>query len=392
MRDRGKREVEAYNNNGGDYNFVGDNYFPEFPCKKHPNSASSSGGICAYCLTDRLAQLVCPQCGEQRLSSYCSCTFNTNNKFYSSYDTSSSSNTTAADVGRISFLLENDKNGDEISSSRSRIERRSASNHDDFSHFRRSNSISTTAVNNNNHNNHHGSRSETGKFWKIGRLFRKKRDKNSQIISNNNQNSHNNEENYECNGVSRSRSLCSFRGFYDTDQENGGFAVSSSAARASSVSTGNFVLDSAKRSCFSESEARISNFDYCDASNFVGTNKSNIFSLKESEFVNSEDHAFIDLKLHDMSSESSKMPPDLAALRRSGLGLSTKEFGFRGGGGGGDGLGHEMFRNGEGSCRISSVSERELRKCRKSYKVWKWFFRHQTDNSGKFDDHGPFNS
>lgn len=340
MRDRGKRELEAYNNNnnGEDYsNFVGENnYFPEFPCKKHPNSSfssSSAGGICAYCLTDRLAQLVCPQCGEQRLSSYCSCSSNhhnnNTNNFFTSYDTSSSS-TTTADVGRISFLLENDKSSDEISSSRPKTGRKSYSNnHDEFTHLRRSNSISTAAVNNNNNNNNNnGSRPETGKFWKIGRLFRKKKDKNNH--SNNHYNNvnvessnvNNNEENHECNGVSRSRSLCSFRGFYDTDQENGGFAVSSSsAARASSVSTGNFVLDSAKMSCFSESEARMSNFDYCDASNFIGTNKSNIFSFKETEFVSSEDHAFIDLKLHDMSSETSRGPPDLAAMRRSGLGI-----------------------------------------------------------------------
>ncbi|KNA11588.1 hypothetical protein SOVF_133780 isoform C [Spinacia oleracea] len=247
------------------------------------------------------------------------------------YDTSSSSSSTAtADVGRISFLLENDKSSDEISSSRPKTGRKSYSNnHDEFTHLRRSNSISTAAVNNNNNNNNNnGSRPETGKFWKIGRLFRKKKDKNNH--SNNHYNNvnvessnvNNNEENHECNGVSRSRSLCSFRGFYDTDQENGGFAVSSSsAARASSVSTGNFVLDSAKMSCFSESEARMSNFDYCDASNFIGTNKSNIFSFKETEFVSSEDHAFIDLKLHDMSSETSRGPPDLAAMRRSGLGI-----------------------------------------------------------------------
>lgn len=379
MKDRGKKELEAYYNNGGDYNFVGENYFPEFPCNKHPGSSSSSsaGGICAYCLTDRLNQLVCPQCGEQRLP-FCSCS---NNKMFSNPDFSSSS---AADVGRISFLLENDKNGDEISSSRSKVERKSFSYNDEYAHLRRSNSISITAMNN------IASRSETGKFWKIGKLFRKKRDKNSQSHSNNynnHQSSNNNEENYACNEVSRSRSVSSFRGFYDTDQENGGFAVSSSAARASSVSTGNFVIDSAKRSCFSESEARISNFDYYDASNFMGPNKNNIFSLKETEFVSSEDQAFIDLKLHDMSLESSKVPPDLAAMRRSGLGLSTREYGYRGGS---DVLGHEMFKNGGGSCRISNVSERELRKCRKSNKVWKWFFRHQTD-SGKFDDHG-FNS
>ncbi|KMS97226.1 hypothetical protein BVRB_7g177440 [Beta vulgaris subsp. vulgaris] len=379
MKNRGKRELEAYNNNNNNGDYFGET-FPEFPCKKHPSSSSSSssGGICAYCLTDRLNQLVCQECGEQKLSAYCSC---------SQIFTNTSSTTT--DVGRISFLLENEKSS-QFSTSKPKTEPKSSDNNNDFSHLRRSNSISVGAVNN-------GSRSETtGKFWKIGRLlFRKKRDRNNQNNNYNNSNQNINEENYECNGVSRSRSLCSFRGFYDTDQENGGFLLSSSsAARASSVSTGNFVLDSAKRSCFSESEARISNFEYCDASNFINPlnkNNNSIFSLKETEFVVSseEDHAFIDLKLHDVLSSdnnNSSKVPDLAALKRNGLGLSTKEFGFRGGGGDHVLRHHEMLKNGGGSCRISRVSERELRKCRKSYKVWRWFFRHQ-ENSGKFDDH-----
>ncbi|XP_021717893.1 uncharacterized protein LOC110685670 [Chenopodium quinoa] len=357
MKDRGKRELEPYNNNGDCF----DEKFPDFPCKKHPTSSSSSGGICAYCLTDRLVQLVCQQCGEQKITS-CSCS-----------DIISTSNSTSSDVGRISFLLENEKKGGpEISGSKPKHEQRSSQNSnvniDDLAHLKRCSSI---ALND-------SKRSETaGKFWKIKRLFRKKRDKINQIK--------NKEENYECNGVTRSRSLSSFRGFYDTD-EIGGFPVSYSAARASNVSTGNFMLDSAKRSCFSESEARISNFDYCDSSNMVGPNKnSNIFSLKETEFVSSDDPAFIDLKLNDnssMSSDHSKVP-DLVAMRRNGLGLSMKEFGFRGG----DVLGHEMFNNGGGSCRISgSVRERELKKCRKNNKVWKWFFRPQ-NSSAKFDDH-----
>ncbi|KMT08382.1 hypothetical protein BVRB_6g140610 [Beta vulgaris subsp. vulgaris] len=338
MRDRGKRELEEYNN----VDFFGENFI-EFPCKKHPTSSSSSGGICAYCLTDRLAQLVCPQCGEQRLP-LCSC----------SEIFSSNPNSSTTDVGRISFLLENEK-GAEISASKPKTEQRSSNNNDDLNTLRRSNSISVGDMNN-------SKKPETGKFWKIGKLFRKKRDKSNHIKNNN-------EENNECNGVSRSRSLCSFRGFYDPE-ENGAFPVSSSAARASSVSTGNFVVDSAKQSCFSESDARISNFDYCDTSSFMGPNK-NIFSLKETEFVSCDDPAFIDLKLHDNMSSDSRVP-DLASLRRSGLGLSTKEFGFRGND---HGFGHEMYNNGGGSCRISNVRDRErdLRKCRKSYKVWRWF-------------------
>ncbi|XP_057539505.1 uncharacterized protein LOC130817676 [Amaranthus tricolor] len=294
MKNRGKRgvELEPYINNGDYENF------PEFPCRKHPPS-SSSGGICAYCLNDRLSQLICPDCGEQRISSSCSC----------------------SDVGRISLLLENVP----------KMDPRSA---------------------------------ESGKFWKIGKLFGKKREKPNRKTLNPNQI---NAETRDFNRISRSRSVCSFRRFHTTeDNKNGDFPNSSSAARVSSVSTGNFIIDSAKRSCFSESEARISNF----------------------EFVNSDDQAYIDLKLHDISSSSSdysRVPvPDLAAMRRSGFGLSTKDFEFRGD------VNFEMFNNGGRSCRISSVGDGDLRKCRRSSKVWKWFFRHQQNHqtgSDKFDYH-----
>lgn len=353
MKDRGKRELETYNN--GDC--FAEN-FPGFPCKKHPSSSSSSsssaGGICAYCLTDRLIQLVCPECGEQRLSS-CSCS----DQGISSDPNSSS--TDMGSVGRISFLLENDKN---VAENEKIPLPKPIKNHD-FVTLKRSNS---TCVEIN--------KRKENAFWKIGRLFRKRREKKNNHHNNDNDENKSEMGLSECIGVSRSRSLCSFRGFYDTE-ESGGFPVSSSAARASSVS-GNFVLDSAKRSCFSESEARISNFDY-DPS-LVGPNR-NIFSLKESEFIScADDPAFIDLKLHELSSDSK--PEMMPVLKRGGLGgMSTKEFGFRGG----DVLGHEMFKNAGGSCRIS-VSERELRKCRKSYKVWRWFFRHQPSSRRKDED------
>ncbi|KAK9705307.1 hypothetical protein RND81_07G047000 [Saponaria officinalis] len=407
MRNRGKSEVETYNNEGiVDYGYRQN--FLEFPCKKHPTSSStSSGGICAYCLTDRLYQLVCPQCGEQRLSSTCSCT-----ELFSSINnpSNSSSSCDVGNVGRISFLLENDKfindnNGDVSSSKPRNIEHRTSfsSNVDnnDFPTLRRSNSTCVGDMNYSTTTNI-GRKESKEKFWKIGRLFRKKKDKtnhnNFSNITNNDQ-----ENSYECNGVLRSRSLSSFRGFYDTEDQSGNFPVSSSAARASSVSTGNFFVDSAKRSCFSESEARISNFDnYFDANGFPknnnaynnNNNNNNIFSLKETEFVtSSDDPAYIDLKLDD-----NDKVPSLGALRRSGLGMSTKEFSFRGNNYNNNGdddsvLGNnEMFRN--GSCRRSSVTERELRKCRKSHKVLRWFFRHNSSSRENDDDdlhHHGFN-
>ena len=104
MKDhRGKllRSENNYIDNGE--NYFGDNYFPEFPCRKHPASSSSSstGGICAYCLNDKLSQLVCPDCGEQRISSYGSCSCSRNL-------TDNNNNNTDDVSGRISVLLEND--------------------------------------------------------------------------------------------------------------------------------------------------------------------------------------------------------------------------------------------------------------------------------------------
>ncbi|KAL9225804.1 hypothetical protein vseg_001686 [Gypsophila vaccaria] len=431
-KSRGKREVEKYNNEGRMESNYGENNLLEFPCKKHPTSSATSGGICAYCLTDRLYQLVCPQCGEQRYSSNCSCT----DHLYSSFDPNSSSTT---DVGhRISFLLENDKlahqnnnnnnyynnNNNDVSSSRPRLSEHhrvsTSSNVDDYATLRRSNSTcvgdlsynyNNNNFNNNNstsYNNNIGRKESKEKFWKIGRLFRKKKDKsnhnnnnynysnNNNNMSNEQENNINNNNNNECKGVTRSRSLCSFRGFYDPE-ESGHVPISSSAARASSVSTSNFYVDSAKQSCFSESEARMSNFDtYFDPNGFNKLNPNNNSNSNNNNNSNSvfssDDPAYIDLKLHD--DVSSRRVPELGALRRSGLGMSTKEFSFRRNNNDDDDdddvVGSEMFRN--GSCRRSSVTERELRKCRKSSKVLRWFFRQQqqqqpTSGDNYQDDH-----
>ncbi|XP_074309961.1 uncharacterized protein LOC141644356 [Silene latifolia] len=410
---RGKREEEYYynnNNNGGEIEGYGEGYV-EFPCKKHPSSSSTTrGGICAFCLTDRLYQLVCPQCGEQRsgFSSSCSCTTSaaSDADLFSSNNPNSASSADVGNVGRISFLLENDNvfnnYAADVMSGKPKIEPRlSSANVDDFATLRRSNSICVGVDRKEPKDN---------KFWKIGRLFRKKKEKSYNNINNNNNyeeniniNINNNNNNYECNnnGVTRSRSVSSFRGFYDTE-ETGNFPVStSSAARASSVSTGNFYPDSAKMSCFSESEARFSNFDYLDVNglnknnnynyNNSNNNNNNIYSVKESEFTSCDDPAYIDLKLDGMTSSSdhhnSKRVPDLATMRRSRLGMSTKEFGYRGGN-----HEHDMFVR-SGSCRRSSVTERELRNCRKSSKVWKWFFKHQSSSSANRDDpHHEFNN
>ncbi|GAB4840214.1 hypothetical protein Ancab_020979 [Ancistrocladus abbreviatus] len=347
MKERGK-ELEAYGNG----NCFAENFSTsELPCKKHP--ASSSAGICAYCLRDRLVELVCPECGEQRLSS-CSC---------SEISSSSNPNSSAeiGTVGRISFLLENEKGEALHSISKSKIQNREEREDHEAVYLKRSNSSCVDV------------KARRG-FWKIGRIFRRKREK----IDNTNANWEKNDDKSEmwvsdCVSVSRSRSLCSFRGggFCESTEESGGLVFS--AARASSVS-GGLMMESAKRSCFSESEARISNFDSeKDISVFpiVPPTKS-IFSWKESDFSCGEDPGFIDLKL-ELSSDSK---PDLSALRRGGL--SAKEYGF-GSMKGGEMLGTEFggsvgMLKSMGSCRIA-VNESELKKCRKSHKVWRWFFR-----------------
>ncbi|KAG9448687.1 hypothetical protein H6P81_008652 [Aristolochia fimbriata] len=76
---------------------ISDGFPSDPPCRKHPSS--SSVGICAFCLKDRLIKLVCSDCGEPRLSS-CSCS-DISNRNSVSVDVGS--------VGPISFLIHNDK-------------------------------------------------------------------------------------------------------------------------------------------------------------------------------------------------------------------------------------------------------------------------------------------
>ncbi|KAL8531572.1 hypothetical protein ACS0TY_008245 [Phlomoides rotata] len=127
MKERGKA-IKTYRN------------FPVFncsasdtPCNKHQHS--SHVGICPYCLTDKLMELVCSECGKSRVSS-CSC---------------SDSNRTSRnlfDVGRFSFLIENERNNEKVV------------------FFRRS---SSSCV---------GVKKKKGGFWRIKGLFGKKRNTN----------------------------------------------------------------------------------------------------------------------------------------------------------------------------------------------------------------------
>lgn len=303
MKERGKsvESDQEYTNFNQDYNNFYYSSSSGIPCKKHPSSTQV--GICPYCLKERLMKLVCSDCGEQRLSS-CSCSD------ISSYRNSSCT-VDVGSVGRISFLIENDEQKTLFSHVKQQSKK---SETEDVILLKRSNSCVVEVKKSNG-------------FWRIGKLFKKKREKDDSRERNN--------EIWD--NVSRSRSLCSFRG-----GEN------------SVVSDMNY--SSAKISDFNESEPRKSGFSL--KSGFMDYE-----SGKESEFQFSrvhDDSSFIDLKL-DLSD---KLKTEYSVFNNN---ISSPSYG-------GD--------NGSSSCRIT-VNERGIKKGNKGHsKVWKWIFK---QHSGKKD-------
>lgn len=320
MKQRGK-EVET-KLNPPEYNYSATDLIP---CKKHP---SSSVGICAYCLKERLIELVCSDCGEQRLSS-CSCS-----------DISSNRNSSATDiggVGRISFLIENDRN-----ESRSKP----AKSEEGFLVKRR------------------------GGIWRIVRLFgRKKREKGG-CSERRSVGDGNETWVFDYVGVSRSRSLCSFRGGSFREESGSEFAFSS--AKVSDFNGNSSGLDSERPSGFSETEPRKMGLKDSDFG-LSGTKRS-VFPVKESEFGELGEAGFIDLKL-DLETESRKA--ECSVLKGGDLNFPVSVEDFGGLGGGGEFLGkHEkrgIFRRG-GSCRIT-VNETGIKRDKRGYRGWRWIFR-----------------
>lgn len=371
MKDRGKA-VEMYNNGlfEQDYSTSSD-----LPCKKHPSS--SSVGICAYCLKDRLVKLVCSDCGEQRLSS-CSCSEISSNR--------NSCTVEVGSVGRISFLIENDQRN-EVPLPNSKP--KSAEKPDDVFLLKRSSSSCVEIK-------------RKGGFWRIGRLFSKKREKGCEKSSVGGFEEKSDLWVVDYMGVSRSRSLCSYRGGGFFGSEDGTFSgarSSVSGARSSGVN-GGLLFDPDRKSGFSEAEPRKSGFDsekkdttVLDPERldigFNGANTRRVFSLKEGNFTTVDDSGFIDLKF-DFPSESKA---DLSAVKMGTLSDTSSAFGsMRGGdfvsqdqcGGHFGGLvGDGLFSNG-GSCRIT-VSDRGIKRSRKSFKSWRWIFR-QHPNAKKKDE------
>ncbi|KAI3696198.1 hypothetical protein L1987_79208 [Smallanthus sonchifolius] len=298
MKNKGK-SVKSEQNNP---NFFSDcNYFAsssDLPCKKHPSN-SSFVGICAYCLNEKLIELVCLECGEQRISS-CSCSD------LSSYRNSSCT-VDVGSVGRVSFFIENEKgsNGEELKQS----ETEETGETEDVVLLKRSNSCVVEVKKSNG-------------FWRIGKLFKKKRggvDQKSEICAMD---------------VSRSRSLSIDGGFHHE--------------------VGSIACSSAKISDFNELESRKSGFK----GGFMDFKSG--FQVKESDFsrIDDDDDEFIDLKI------------DLSNKSQTEHSVFKKCDSPDGGG------------MGSSSCRIM-VNERGIKKVKNSHmKGWKWMFKH---HSGKND-------
>ncbi|OWM75845.1 uncharacterized protein LOC116212405 [Punica granatum] len=395
MRDRGKA-VDVYSNAGdGDpfvdyYNYDDGDGSSGPPCRKHPGA--SSVGICAFCLKDRLVKLVCSDCGEQRLSS-CSC----------SDDLSSNRNSCTVEVGsvgRISFLIDNEKGQggagelpcpNQSANGKARVGDKPPPPQPDRVVLLKRSSSSCVEI------------KKTNGIWKIGRLFRKKKQKG--LPDNNDSKSEMwvvDDGNMGGGAASRSRSLNSFRGCGVFGSEDGDWTFSGarssiSGARPSSVldpdRKSGFSEAEPRRSAFSEAEPRRSAFSEAEprrsglSETFTEPRKSGavpedpevagynnkptrrIFSLRESDFSGVDEKGFIDLKFISSSEAKASEPPStgakmgLLASSKSAFGSMRSVDGF---------IGEGDFSS--GSCRIT-VTDRGLKKSRRSFKGWRWVFR-----------------
>ncbi|KAB5544683.1 hypothetical protein DKX38_012795 [Salix brachista] len=334
----------------------------DLPCSKHPSS--SPVGICAYCLKDRLVNLVCSDCGEQRLSS-CSCSGISSNR--------NSCTVEVGSVGRVSFLIENEnqKNDLVLHSDNSTAKPKSSSGDqkgDGLNFSLKRSSSSCVEIKRKNG------------FWGIGRLFSRKRGKGCDRIGVAGFEEKSDLWVVDYMGVSRCRSLCSFRGGGFFGSEDGTFsgARSSISAARSSISAarnsgvnGGLLFDPDRKSGFGESEPRKSGFDgekrdttstalepERPDSGHDGAHTRRVFSVKEGNFTTVDDSGFIDLKF-DFPSESKA---DLSAVKMVSLSDSNSAFGSMGGG----------------------DFDRGIKRSRKSFKSWRWIFR-QHPSSKKQD-------
>ncbi|XP_039047069.1 uncharacterized protein LOC120187420 [Hibiscus syriacus] len=188
--ERGKA-VEVYNDNVGRFH----DYYrtsSDVRCKKHPQQ--SPFGVCAYCLEARLLNLVCSDCGVQRFLT-CSCS-EIAPDHRSSYSVG----------GCVSFLIENE-NKEQVGKS------------EEVFLINRSNSSCVEMKKKNG-------------FSRIIRLFKKKSEKDCNNCGGVDEKS---DDLWvvNCTGVSRSRSLCSFKGGGLFESEDGTDLMNFSGARSS---------------------------------------------------------------------------------------------------------------------------------------------------------------
>ncbi|KAH0899525.1 hypothetical protein HID58_049093 [Brassica napus] len=232
MKDRGKRTAMERRNDDVSLHYSSPS---ELSCGKHPSV--STVGICPYCLNDRLVNLVCSGCGEQRLSS-CSCSDISSNR-------TSNAAVDAEKVLRIASLIDEEA-----------TKQRKPKRTEEVVVFKRSSS-SCVEINKTKH--HH-------RFSRLGRFFRRINPRKDRAFDEKNNND--NDSWVLKQSVSRSRSLCSFRGgngYLIGSEEDvssySGARSSFSAARSSSVNGGLGVFDATitehRRSNF---EGRKSNF------------------------------------------------------------------------------------------------------------------------------------
>ncbi|KZV34480.1 hypothetical protein F511_30016 [Dorcoceras hygrometricum] len=299
MKERGKAEETVSHNFLSDkFNF----YEPEITsCKKHP-SRSSSTGICAYCLRDRLVKLVCSDCGEQRLSS-CSCS-----DISSSYRNSCSTMEVGS-VGRISFLIENEKVDLQNHHQHLNSKRRGEKTGEAAIMLRRSSS-SCVEVKKNRW------------FWSIERLFRKKRNKGSEK---NGEFCDEKSEIWLSDIVARSRSLCSLRGGKSLSFLDEGSDLGPSSAKISDVTSGIFLDHENKCDLFSGLDFRgTTKREFAqipsDPDRVHSIQTCSVFPVKESEFSGMDESAFIDLKLDSLPEPK----PETCGIRVNARGSGSR--------------------------------------------------------------------
>ncbi|KAK8657517.1 hypothetical protein V6N13_035748 [Hibiscus sabdariffa] len=229
--ERGKA-VQVYNDNVGLFH----DYYrtsSDVRCKEHPQQ--SPVGVCAYCLEERLLNLVCSDCGVQRRSS-CSCSEIASGR-------RSSCGGGGGGGGRVSFLIENELHKEPVPNYPSKSE--------EMFLIKRSNSSSVEMKKKNG-------------FWRIGRLFKKKREEDCNTRGGGGGRVDEKSDDFwivDYTGVSRSRSLCSFRVGGLIGSEDGTDSMNFSGGRSSGFNAGE------NRRAFSLKESNFSGGD--DGSGFI---------------------------------------------------------------------------------------------------------------------------